>query len=102
MYEQLRSLNSGEIPLDRMILEIKRVGTGTATTYQLLPTANGVLTEAQEAKIAQTPLIDLSGASHEEPEKEELLGPIIDGRYLGKSGAGGITSSGIDFEEAPF
>lgn len=67
VYEQLREINK-DYPLEHTLVKITRNGSGTDTTYTILPLPNGTLTADQEAVISKLPLADLSAGPDSSPQ----------------------------------
>lgn len=67
VYNQLKDLN-GEYELSKTLVSIKRNGSDMSTTYSILPSKNGTITETEEKALINVKL-------HELKPKEK---PVID------------------------
>lgn len=69
VYDALRSLNE-EWPLEDHLVKITRNGSGTDTSYAVVPQAQGKLSEERKKQIQDVKLHDLEGLKASEPELE--------------------------------
>lgn len=60
VYNQLKGLSQGGYDLERILVRITRSGSGTDTSYSIIPVPNGAVNETQEAKIRVVKLLDLA------------------------------------------
>lgn len=71
VHEALRALHEGDYNLEQHLMKITRYGTGTDTSYAIIPVPNGSLTEDKIKAIAAVPLHSLDGSQKEEQEVSE-------------------------------
>lgn len=69
-FNDLRALND-EYPLEKHVIKITRMGTGTDTRYQLMPAANSLLSGATLATVARLTLHELDPLKIEAAAKAE-------------------------------
>jgi len=69
VYEAMRALHT-EYDLETTIVKITRYGTGTDTSYSILPVKNGTLSEEQQAKLAEIPLLKLEHTATEDDVRD--------------------------------
>jgi hypothetical protein len=63
VYEALKALHEGDYDLSKHLMKITRNGTGTDTTYSIVPVPNGNLTTEQLETISKIPLLELGHSS---------------------------------------
>jgi hypothetical protein len=68
VYSQLRDLHGADYDLEKTVVKITRSGSGTDTSYSVVPLPNGLLTKEVNDKIAQIPLLDLK--DHVDPSEK--------------------------------
>lgn len=69
VYKQLRELDK-EWPIEKNFLKITRNGTGTDTTYSIMPIQNSAVTPEKEKLLAQVKLNDLEVTQSESAAQE--------------------------------
>lgn len=70
VYEALKALHT-DYNLEKHQMKIKRLGSGTETTYNILPVPNGNVTDELEKKLSAIPVNPLSEATEEGEDEEE-------------------------------
>lgn len=70
VYSQLKSLNQ-DYPLESTVVKVMRTGSGTDTTYTILPDPSIKMTPDLQAKIKAVPLVDGRPALPEPGATEE-------------------------------
>jgi hypothetical protein len=76
VYEAMKALNH-DYDLEKNQMKIKRLGSGTDTTYSILPVPNGVVTKDTEKAIGELALHQLSESAAEAAEEESGEGEHI-------------------------
>lgn len=71
VYEMLKTLHE-DYNLETHLMKITRNGSGTDTTYSILPVPNGQLSEKQMADIKAVDLLDLKMKPKQQEETPEL------------------------------
>ena len=59
VYEMLKALHEADYDLEKHMMKITRNGTGTDTTYSIVPVPNGTLSKEDAAQIANIVLLPL-------------------------------------------
>lgn len=70
VYELLKALHEGDYDLEKHFMKITRHGTGTDTSYSIVPVPNGAVSKDTDKQIAAVKLADLSHQAAEEAEEE--------------------------------
>lgn len=70
VYETLKALHEGDYNLEQHVMKISRHGSGTDTSYSIVPVPNGQLSKEQESQVAKVQLHTLTNETPTEKGDE--------------------------------